>query len=251
MSDIRGFFGAPKKVDVWETAKPSKSNRTRVVDDEDEMEFPGNNKLPLTTTTSVDIAVSVEDTTDEKPVTSSTSTNHITLKDNTNEMPPTTSTVSDEAITDKRTVTHAISVSITAVPNVKSTDEKPVTSSAAVTVDIAASAISIEKSTTLGTTSTLSSSSSSSESANNSFFKPKSSVAVKKVTKTVAKVTKDKSVGDSDATVPDEISELIIWKAGESVPYLALANTFEAISKVSETPFSFKSLVSDETKLIV
>ena len=32
--------------------------------------------------------------------------------------------------------------------------------------------------------------------------------------------------------LPQDVEDLITWKAGESVPYLALVNTFEAISKV-------------------
>ena len=50
---------------------------------------------------------------------------------------------------------------------------------------------------------------------------------------TVVPASVPTSVPVSAVTVSADISNIITWKAGESVPYLALVNTFEAISKVS------------------
>ena len=46
-------------------------------------------------------------------------------------------------------------------------------------------------------------------------------------------ILKGTVVPASAVTVSADVSNIITWKAGESVPYLALVNTFEAISKVS------------------
>jgi DNA ligase N terminus len=52
-----------------------------------------------------------------------------------------------------------------------------------------------------------------------------------KVVDAVVASVKSKGVGLT--AVSTDFSDIITWKAGESIPYLALVNTFEAISKIS------------------
>lgn len=52
-----------------------------------------------------------------------------------------------------------------------------------------------------------------------------------KVVDTVVASVKSKGVGLTN--VSTDFSDLITWKAGESIPYMALVSTFEAISKIS------------------
>lgn len=52
-----------------------------------------------------------------------------------------------------------------------------------------------------------------------------------KVVDSVVASVKSKGVGLT--AVSTDFSDIITWKAGESIPYLALVNTFEAISKIS------------------
>jgi DNA ligase N terminus len=52
-------------------------------------------------------------------------------------------------------------------------------------------------------------------------------------TKVDSVVASVKSKGVGLTVVSTDFSDIITWKAGESIPYLALVNTFEAISKIS------------------
>lgn len=55
-------------------------------------------------------------------------------------------------------------------------------------------------------------------------------VATAEVMESTSSCTKSKVTVSS--TINADVSDTITWKAGESIPYLALVNTFEAISKV-------------------
>lgn len=56
-------------------------------------------------------------------------------------------------------------------------------------------------------------------------------IASTKVADSIKVVAKDETVATT--AINADVSDIITWKAGESIPYLALVNTFEAISKVS------------------
>ena len=56
-------------------------------------------------------------------------------------------------------------------------------------------------------------------------------IASTKVADSIEIVANDEAA--ATAAINADLSDIITWKAGESIPYLALVNTFEAISKVS------------------
>ena len=56
-------------------------------------------------------------------------------------------------------------------------------------------------------------------------------IASTKVADSIEIIANDEAA--ATAAINADVSDIITWKAGESIPYLALVNTFEAISKVS------------------